>query len=197
MPGTFIYLSYSGGPRVVPGDYKITLTSGQTTSTQTLTVKADPRWEVDQAGFEAQLALQIEVRDMVTDIHSTIADIRSIRDQLEGIDLGDNKEAVANVKAFQEAITGVEDQVIQTKTESHQDPINYPVQLDTHVGYLFSVAHSQEGRPNDAIYDRLEDLKKEWAAVKSDYDQLIGEDLKAIEDLLEELNIPYIHIPNR
>lgn len=197
VPGTFIYLSYSGGPRVVPGDYKVTLASGQTTSSQTLTVKADPRWEVDQAGFEAQLGLQIEVRDMLTDIHSTISDIRSIRDQLEDMDLGNNQDAVEKVEAFKKAVTNVEDQLIQTKTESHQDPINYPVRLDTHVGYLFSVAHSQEGKPNDAIYERLADLKKEWATIKADYDQLIKADLKAIEDMLEELNIPYIHIPNR
>ncbi len=197
VPGTFIYLSYSGGPRVVPGDYKVTLTSRAVSSSQMLSVKPDPRWEIDLAGFQAQLALQLEVRDMLTAIHATIGEIRSIREQLNNKDLEEHQDIMEQVKTFQTSITEIEDQLIQTKTESHQDPINYPVQLDTHVGYLFSVAHSQEGRPNDAIYDRLEDLKTEWSQIKSSYDQLISDQLKKIEGILENSDIPYIQIPNR
>lgn len=93
-------------------------------------------------------------------------------------------------------LTDVEDELIQTKTESHQDPINYPVRLDTQVGYLFSVAHSQEGRPNNAIYDRLKDLEKEWAEVKNRFDNLVNNRLPQIEASLKNLNIPLIEIEN-
>jgi hypothetical protein len=197
VPGAFIYLSYSGGPKVIPGEYKVSLKAGGHSYEQILTIKADPRWEMDTAGFEEQLKLQLKVRDMVTSIHKHIASIRSMREQLNQINgRVDQPVLHQSIEDFVDKLTAVEDELIQTKTESHQDPINYPVRLDTQVGYLFSVAHSQEGRPNNAIYVRLKDLEEDWSEIRSRFDNLVSEVLPRIETSLNELNIPFIGVDN-
>ncbi|MEZ4944420.1 MAG: glycosyl hydrolase [Cyclobacteriaceae bacterium] len=197
VPGAFIYLSYSGGPKVIPGEYKVSLKAGDRSYEQILTIEADPRWEMDTAGFEEQLKLQLKVRDMVTDIHKYIASIRSLREQLNQMSRRVDQPALhQSIEDFVDKLTAVEDELIQTKTESHQDPINYPVRLDTQVGYLFSVAHSQEGRPNNAIYVRLKDLEEDWSEIRSRFDNLVSEVLPRIETSLNELNIPFIGIEN-
>lgn len=197
IPGTFIYLSYSGGPKVIPGEYKVMLKAGGRTYEQMLTVKADPRWKVDMAGLEEQLKVQIKVRDMVTDIHKYIASIRSLREQLNQVHDWVGQQALReSINDFVTKLTVIEEELIQTKTESHQDPINYPVRLDTQMGYLYSVTNSQEGRPNNSIYDRLKDLEKDWAEVKSRYDNLVNDRLPKIEATLTGLDVPLIKKEN-
>ncbi len=197
IPGTFIYLSYSGGPQVVPGDYQVELTVNDKNLTQPLKVEADPRWESSVEGFKEQLKVQLKLRYMVTEIHKTIAEIRSVREQIESYMDRFNEDQATSATSILEQLTEVEEALIQTKTESHQDPINYPVKLDTHVGYLYSVTHSQEGKPNDAIYDRMEDLDAEWAAVKKDYTKIIDGDLQSLLKSMQEMDMPHIVVPEK
>lgn len=163
--------------------------------TQPLKVEADPRWESSKEGFEEQLKVQLELRDMVTEIHKTIAEIRSVRGQIESYMDRLNEDQAMSAKSIMEQLTNIEETLIQTKTESHQDPINYPVKLDTQVGYLYSVTHSQEGKPNDAIYERMKDLEAEWAAVKNDYKKIIDNDLESLVKAMQESDMPHIVIP--
>ncbi len=98
---------------------------------------------------------------MVSETHQMIGRVRNARnaiaelDQWAGKNLAEPEELHLRARHLKKALTTIEESLIQTRSESHQDPINYPVKLNTQMGYLYSVTHQQVGRPTQAAYDRM------------------------------------------
>ena len=142
-PGTFladdaiIYLGYNGGPLAVPGSYTVRLTGGGQVLTQPLEVLSDPRRpDVTEAHHRANFALSEQVRDLLQRTQDGIKKLRAIRDQAvetagraraAAIEGADDLSALAEALAAR--LTSIEEQLIQTKAEARQDPINFPPML--------------------------------------------------------------------
>ena len=86
----------------------------------------------------------------------------------------------------------MEEDLIQVKSESGQDPINYQVKLDNQIAYVYSILHSQDSKPIQSINERFEELSEQLNAALQTFNELTKTDIKAFEELLEENNIPRI-----
>jgi photosystem II stability/assembly factor-like uncharacterized protein len=164
-------LAYTGGAFAPPGEYRVVVEAGERQDTVTFRLLPDPRIdEVTEADLTAQFELATQVRDRLTEVHDGIKEIRSIRTQTDGFvrragdagfsdavvdDLRDRSEAIA------EATKEVEEALIQTMSESGQDPINFPPMLDDQLAYLYSHVTTSYGRPTEGAYRRFEDLRGE------------------------------------
>jgi hypothetical protein len=161
-----ISLSYSGGPRAVPGKYAVKLTVGEESLTQPFEVLKDPRWEhISVADLQEQFDLQREAGKAFTQSHDLIKDVRDIRTQVKDISsraekAGYSEEVKKAAEELNKKLTALEEELIQTKNESRQDPINYQVKLDNQLAYVYSSAHSQDSKPNHSIRERFEELKE-------------------------------------
>ena len=130
-------------------------------------VELDPRIKsVAETDMVAQFELARQVRDRLTEVHSAIKEIRSIREQTEGIlvklrDDDRHEELVAEVDSLWEGLAEdlkeVEKALIQTRNESGQDPINFPSMLDDQLAYLYSHVTSSYGRPTQGAIQRFQD----------------------------------------
>ena len=62
-------------------------------------------------------------------------------------------------------LTAIEKELIQTRNESPQDPINFPPRIDNQIAYLFGVVNGQDALPTEGSYQRYEDLKGELSEI--------------------------------
>jgi len=124
------------GPMSVPGTYRLRLVVGEVEQEQTFEVLPDPRSSSTPADYAAQFEFVIEARDLLSRTHDEIVRIRTVRDQLDSVrgrlGAADDVETPLTeaIDAFVERITAIEEALYQTKNESRQDPLNYPIRLN-------------------------------------------------------------------
>ncbi len=193
-----ISLSTTGGPRAVPGKYSVRLTVGEESLAQPFEVLKDPRWEhISVADLQEQFDLQVEAGKAFTQSHDLIKDVRDIRTQVKDISsraekAGYSEDIKKAAEELNKKLTALEEDLIQTKNESGQDPINYEVKLDNQLAYVYSSAHSQDSKPNRSIRERFEELKAQLDKAADAFRTLESGDLKAFEQLLQDNSIPRI-----
>ncbi|HSE21707.1 MAG TPA: hypothetical protein VLB68_08600, partial [Pyrinomonadaceae bacterium] len=73
----------SRGPLVLPGTYTVRLTLGDKTLEQPVQVKLDPNVKVSAADLQAALEMQTKLRDMQSNLNSSLRYLDSIEEQLK------------------------------------------------------------------------------------------------------------------
>ena len=183
-------LSYTKGPKSPTGDYNARLTVDGDTYEQSFSINKDPRWtDISDRDLQAQFDLSIKVRDELTGVNSVIKGIRNARKQIKStsdlaVKAGYKADIQHQANSLMKQLTDLEEDLIQTRNESGQDPINYPPQLDNQVAYLYTVINGQDTRPTKGSYERFEDLKEQLQPL---YNQF-GELKKEISEYNMQLN---------
>lgn len=157
-------------PEAVPGPYAVELetTRGEVTtvSRASLRILADPRVRASQADLEARFAVEVRIRDTVTELNGLLSSARRLArelDSLEGraqeADLADRAEAdLETVRTVREGAKTVEAALTQTRWKSMEDHMGSAAGLDAQLVHLFSVVTSADARPTRASLERLEQL---------------------------------------
>ncbi|HEX8456867.1 MAG TPA: hypothetical protein VF656_06075 [Pyrinomonadaceae bacterium] len=202
FPGMILWAGSVAGPRIVPGRYQVRLTADGKTYTETFEVRKDPRLSTTDADFARQLDLQLKIRDKLTDTHNAIISIREARTQIN--DLLKRVQGQPNFKAISDAaktlsgkLTAVEEELYQTKNQSSQDPLNFPIRLNNKLAALGGVVSSADSAPTEQSYAVYEDLTAKIDAQLQRLDAVMKTDLPAFNALVREQNIPAVIIkPN-
>lgn len=192
-------LSYTGGPKAPTGEYSVKLTVDGKAYNKVFAIGKDPRWKnISDADLQAQFDLSIKVRDELTKINNVIRGIRSARKQLNGtlelaIEAGydinrDSADGLIN------KLSSLERDLIQTKNESGQDPINYPPKIDNQFAYLYTVINGQDTRPTEGSYQRYRDLRKEVQPFYERFNEL-KYGIEQFNERFESAGIPPVIIP--
>ncbi|MFA5670169.1 MAG: hypothetical protein WC967_13085 [Balneolaceae bacterium] len=142
----------SGGPLVVPDRYNIRLTVGKWSSSQPLTVKMDPRVKasgVNENDLEAQLELNLKIRDLIGNTQKLAADIDTLRTKLKP-----GKKTKSLDKLYNQLVT--------------EKGISYPqVMLIDQVQYLYRMTTSADQRPGNEAYTRYMQLNAEFNQINN------------------------------
>jgi len=169
----------AGGPSILPGTYKITLTANGHTESRTVEIGPDPRFPFEQAAAQAQLRAGLELRDEISALNQAVnrnsqlrAQIKSIRTLFTGTDKPEGGDHYA--KLLQ---TGQE---LDSKLGKWQEPVYNPAVQNDPKYYLHYLA-----RLNDRLtrllsavvgeYDRApsEELTNEIAATRSQVEEQV------------------------
>jgi len=195
----------AGGPEVSPGTYRARLTLGDESQTVDVQVVADPRLDVPQEGYEAQEQLALDVLAEIEAAHDGLRAIRSVTEQVDDLTKrlkeadGVGEETLAGIeeaaKAVTEPLAEVEQKLTQTKSESSQDPLNFPPQIDNQLVYLLGVVTGTDAAPTDGSYTRFEDLKQERAAIQAELDQILATQLATFNDLVRQADVAPVQVP--
>jgi hypothetical protein len=196
-----MYLGYSGGPTAVPGKYQVRIRHRDWSETRTFQILKDPRIQTTQAEYQEQFDLLLQVRDKLTETHDALRTIREVREQVDKLtekmiatDMGEGVEEAA--KKVLEKLAAIEGKLIQTKNEAHQDPINFPPQLDTRFGFLYGYVHRLNGKPTEGAYKRFEDLKPLLATERSRLQVVLDTELAGFVSLLRQKGASPIILEN-
>ncbi len=193
----------SPGPYAVPGDYQIELSHGEWKKSQALSILPDPRWtHVKQEDYQAQLDLVLEIREMITESHKRIKNLRALRDQIKSISelaikAGHSKELKTVSSDISKKLTAIEDQIIQNKAEASQDNINFPRVFSNHIGRLYGVAMNAHHRPTGGVLERYEDLKKEYQGIVDEYNSVVDKEIAIFNQLLKKEKINGLIVPEK
>jgi phage-related tail protein len=160
-------------------------------------VRKDPRISTTDADFARQLDLQLKIRDKLTETHNAIISIREARAQIN--DLLKRVQGQPNFKSISEAakslngkMTAVEEELYQTKNQSSQDPLNYPIRLNNKLAALGGVISGADSAPTDQSYAVYQDLTGKINAQLQKLEGIMKTDLPAFNQLVREQNIPAV-----
>jgi len=147
--------------------------------------------------LEEQFAFLIKIRDKISEVNRAINEIRSLKNQIEALSkqVKDNprsKEITEAGRILVEKLKAVEDVLIQSKSKSNQDPLNYPIMLDNKLAALAAVVASADSRPTDGSYQVFKELSEKADAELAKLRSLIEADLSALNKMVQEAGIPAI-----
>ena len=197
FPGMILWAGETRGPKVPPGTYQVKLTTDGKTLTQNFEVKADPRLTTTQADYAKQLELGLKIRDKLSETNNAILQIRDVRKQVE--DLLKRVKDQANFKVIDDAgtalnknLTTIEEALYQTKNQSSQDPLNFPIRLNNKLAALGGVVDSPEAGPNAQSYVVYGEVVGQIDAQLQQLAQIMKTDVPAFNQLVREQNIPAV-----
>src|SRR5258708_9955415 len=195
FPGMILWAGETRGPKVAPGNYQVKLTVDGSTMAETFEVKGDPRLTTTAADYAKQLDLSLKIRDKLNETHNAIMQIRDVKKQVDDLvkRVGSQSRPIADAgAALNKKLTEVEEALYQTKNQSSQDPLNFPIRLNNKLAALLGVVSDGESAPNEqslAVYD---ELVAEINAQLSRLAQIMKTDVPAFNQMVRDANIPAI-----
>ncbi len=186
---------WPGGPTVPPGTYQARLTVGEWNDTATFEVVGDPRSDVSQDAMVEQYGLARAVWQELTRSHEAIARIRDVRGQMQSVAKRADDEAITEkADTIADSLTAIEEKLHQTKTESSQDILNFPPQIDNQLLYLQGVVESTVGAPTESVKERFEELRTELDGFIAELEAVIEEQLAELEGKLGEIEAARVFV---
>jgi hypothetical protein len=197
FPGLIMWAGSTSGPRAVPGTYQVKLTVDGKTMTESFELKKDPRIATTQEDFQKQFDLLTKIRDKVSETHNAIIEIRDVRRQVDDYakrvaGRPDSQPIVDAAKSLNAKLTAIEEELYQTKNQSNQDPLNYPIKLNNKLAALTGVVASADAAPTDQTYAVYEDLTGRINAQLEKLKQVMATDVPAFNKLVRERDVPAV-----
>ncbi len=182
-------------PRVAPGTYKVRLTVGGASYTETIEVKPHPAGFATAADLKAQYDLLKAIRDRLSETHEMVLRIRDTRAQLR--EIGDRAERLGRGDALKkqgealaEKLTSVEEELTNPRIVADEDDLNYEPKLDHDWVYLAAIVASADAKPTAASVAYYAVLNGRLDAAKAELQAILDRDLKSFNKAVEEAKIP-------
>lgn len=195
--GLVLWSTRLNGPKVPPGEYRVRLVWNGQQAEERFTVLPDPRASARPEDYTAQFEFVKACADKLSEIHTAIEQIRSVRSQIKTLEsrLTDEerlKPLREKMKSVQTAMTEIEEALYQTKNRSSQDPLNFPVRLNDKLGNVMEVAAAGDFPPTtqavqvrDMLFGKINAELARWQRIRE-------ADLPVLNQLVRQLEIEVI-----
>ena len=191
-----------GGRAVVPGKYEAKLTINGNAETTSIEVLADPRLNNSATEYALQDQLSQLASDDIEAIHVSVVQMRKIQEQLnqfvtraEGISTLDSLAAKA--KSIVKTIKTWEEQLIQSKSQSNDDVINFVNKLSANI--VFVKGEVESGNTpyvTKGQQKRYEELHAEWKKYEAQKKALLENEIAAFNDACRKANWNFVGFEN-
>ncbi len=183
--GMILWWGSLNGPQAVPGTYTVRLERDDDVLEQEFDILADPRTGLSQTQLEEQFSFIQSINDKVTESHEAIIQIRAIRDQMNDYqgkiaDQEGMEEIIEYATTTDSILTVVEEALYQTKNQSRQDPLNFPIRLTNKLAHLNSLTQG--------AYPPTAQAKEVKAELTSKIDKHLSVYYEVVEKRIPKLN---------
>jgi cysteinyl-tRNA synthetase len=180
----------------------VRLSLGDKSYTAPLEVKEDPRIHTSESDLQKQFDLALQIRDCITQADDAVNEIRDVHSQLASLKkriANDSKSAeiVSAADNLSKEMTAVEEGIVQTKSKSGEDPLNYPVQLADQLMELSGTVESADTAPTQASYAVFEGLHTALDAQIAKWNKLRDKELPAFNEKIRQADIPTIAVTSK
>jgi len=183
-PAAQIAFAGTRGPRLVPGVYTVRLTKARKVSETKLTVGLDRRAKFSEADRKAQFDAAMKVGALFGDESALMDRILDLRKALAqgsaAVPEGDPLRK--NISDFDGKVDAVRKKIVAT-TEG--GAITGEERLREHTDQLYGSLLSYEGKPGDYLIAYIDTLNRELADATKDFEQLLAQDLPALNESLK------------
>jgi len=171
------------GAQAIPGMYQATLSVGDEKQTVSIELLPDPRLDSTPADYQAQYDFVSGINQKLTEAHQAITHIREIKSQLVAIEkrLEDTQQFTDLLKSsegLKKTLGEIESTLYQTKMESPQDPLNFPIRLNDKLAGLMSLTGYGDHAPSAAAIAVRDELVGAVDLQLQRLEKLIEDDLK-------------------
>lgn len=203
FPDMILWSGGMGGPKVPPGAFTAELiVEGESVSVP-FRVLPDPRAGTTHEDLVAQYEFVRSTGDALTRAHRAIRDIRSTRADLNALkkripeDVADQTmtDLVRDIDAALEAMEGVEEALYQTKNQSRQDPLNFPIQLTDKLAGVRSAANQGEFAPTSQMVAVADELMGRIDEALARLAPVFDDSIPAIDRAAREAELPIVRSP--
>ncbi len=195
--GLIMWAGNVRGPRAAPGTYRARIIAGEDSLETTFELRKDPRSSSSVEDLQMQFDFLIGIRDKLSEMHRAIKDIRSVRSQIRRI-VSNLDEEHADIKGAAEAliqkITAIEEMLYQTKNQSRQDPLNFPIRLNNKLAAVASNAAIGDFRPTDQAVEVRNELLRQTDIELEALQVIFETDVPALNEMIWQENIPAINL---
>ena len=183
-PAAQIAVSGIRGPRLVPGDYTVRLTKAGKVYDTKLTVGVDRRAKFSPADRKSQFDAAMQVHGLFGDESALMDRIIGLRQALAqtGAALPEGDPLRKQISDFDGKVDGVRKKIVAT-TEG--GAITGEERLREHTDQLYGAILSYEGKPAAYQISYIDTLRRELDDATKQFDQLLAQDLPALNDSLK------------
>jgi hypothetical protein len=197
VPGAVFWGGSTEGPQVPPGQYAVRLQVGDESQTQPFAVIRDPRLTATQEDLDAQFSLLRTIWEQLSAVHAAVNEIRALRTQIEGWERrarGQQIERAVAEKgsALKRKLAAVEEELIQTRAQSYEDTLNFPVKLNNKLASLAASVASADARPTMQAQATADDLANRAEVHLRQLRAILDEDVADFDTLIREANMPVL-----
>ncbi len=176
------------GPVAPPGTYSVKLTVNGESQSQTFRVRKDPRSTSTDADIAEQFRLLLAIRDKTTEANNAVRMVRNMRwnvgDRTGKLTAQQQAEFKSIADGMMGELTKAEQEAYQTKNESNQDPLNFPIRLNNEIAGVASYVGQGEYRPTKQAYEVFNTLSKELDVHTKAIKQSMDRDLPKLNAIL-------------
>lgn len=145
------------GPTVVPGEYRVRLTSGSWSATQPLSVNPDPRMVADGVTIPVMQELldhNLAVRELVTEMNTFAGELE---------------------ESYRNATGPAKERLEVVRDKVRGQPWRYGIPgLSAHISYLYGAMMRADQKVGNDARQRLVQLRGELAALKAEYQRAMA-----------------------
>ena len=182
------------GPIAPPGTYSVRMTVGSDVQTYPIRVRKDPRSDATDADLQEQFRLLLAIRDKVSEANLGVRTVRNMRgqvaDRTEKLSAQQRAEFARLAGTMMDSLTYRENEVYQTRNQSGQDPLNYPIKLNNKIAALSGVVGAGEYRPTNQSREAFTRLSRQLDAELAALKKTLDTSLPALNAILRAAGLP-------
>jgi photosystem II stability/assembly factor-like uncharacterized protein len=193
VPGVYVEANYRGH-KAVPGRYRVTLTSGERSSTTEAVILPNPLYTTDAATYAEYDAFMSELEREVTRMHVTVNQLADVRSQLTTVRAAlPDDEKYATVRRDADSLLtrlkAWDTDMVSRRSRAYDDVENFEQKFSANYLFMVNATDSDIPRVNQPSRDRRAELDTAWARLKARSDALIGTELPALNRKLWDLGV--------
>jgi photosystem II stability/assembly factor-like uncharacterized protein len=182
------------GPHVLPGKYTVKLTVGDKTFVEPVEVRLDPTITVPPADLQAQLDLQMKLRDMQSAANTALRFLDSIEDQLKhtqttakALNKEPDKEMMKALEDFVTQLDALEDRLAR---RSDGLGLAGKSQIVNKVGDIFFGVDATNAAPTAGQRQYFAEIQPEYAERMAEVNRFISTTVPQWNEKLRAWNLP-------
>lgn len=198
-PTTFIEGSYEGH-KAPPGNYTAKLSLGGQSKTVTFKVLPHPGIKATEADYAMQHEWISKVEADINDVHASVVRMRKVKIQIKDL-LGllgtDNQyeDVQKQGKALVEKLSKWEDELVQNKSQSNDDVINFVNKLSADMIFVKGEMDNNIPLVTDGAKERYAELHAEWMKLKQQMNDMVNSEISAFNKHCAAAGVTNVVVP--
>ena len=202
--GLIMWAARVTGPLAMPGTYKVKFTVDGTSMETDFDILPDPRATATNMDYKEQFDFLMNVRDKLSETHKAIKQIRKMRSEIntvsEGIkDREDLTEIKDQAKSILKQMKTIEEALYQTKNQSRQDPLNFPIRLNNKLAALSGQVGAGNFPPTDQAKAYKSEVTHDIDVQLNALKKIMENSIPALNQALKSANVEFVstNLPNK
>ncbi len=187
------------GPEAPPGNYTARLICGEDSVETKFEIIRDPRSEGTAEDLVLKFQFLQDVRNKLDAAHDCIRNMRNLKQQIVALNkrissAADFTAVVEEGNRLDSLMSAIENELYQTKLQSQQDMLNYPIKLNNKLAHLASLASMGSSRPTDQMIAFGKEISSLIDVQLKKWEEIRTVDLKKYNEMIREMRIDVIGV---